>query len=285
MNIAHARKGRHAAPAKPTGRRLAVAAAALAAGAVPLACAGSAAAATAPQAAAPMLPSLGLPDLPLPLGLPDSAGSLAQGLPLAGELPLDEVVGDMTPPLSDVVQVGDLGGIIPQRPAQEAPMIRSARPVAQPETLASNAEKMALNASGLATTADRALTGGAQQAAERLTGALPLANLVPALASTSSGPLQLAPNVLRAGALGTLTSGLSPQTRDLTGGVVGQAQPLVSQLRQTGVPTVADVTGSLSSTQLPVVGTVGSVTQTLPVTTLLGTESPVTGALQNLSGL
>jgi hypothetical protein len=144
---------------------------------------------------------------------------------------------------------------------------------------------MALSAGSLASSADHALTDGAQRTAERLTSALPLSNLVPELASTSGGPLQLAPNVQRAGAVGTLTSGLAPQTRDLTGGLVGQAQPLVSQLRQTGVPTVGDLTGGLSATQLPIVGSVGSVTQTLPVTTLLGTESPVTGALQSISGL
>lgn len=287
MSIPHAHKGRHAAPAKPAGRRLAAAAAALAAGAVPLLCAGTAAAATAPQDA-PMLPTLGLPDMPLPLGLPDSVGPLAGSLPLAGELPIGDLVTGMTPPLSDLVQVGDLGGIVPQQPAQQirtAPMVRSAQAVEQPATLAANAESMALGASSLAASADHALTSGAQAAAARLTGALPLSNLVPQLASASSGPLQLAPNVLREGAVGTLTSGLSPQARDLTGGLVGQARPLVSQLRQTGVPTVGDLTGGLSATQLPVVGTVGSVTQTLPVTTLLGTESPVTGALQNLSGL
>lgn len=284
MSIPQARKGRHAAPAKPAGRRLAVTAAALAAGALPLACAGTAAAATAPKDA-PMLPTLGMPGLPLPLGLPDAVGSLAGSLPLAGQLPVGDLVTGMTPPLNEVAQVGDLGGIIPQRPAQAAPTIRSADTLEQPATLAANAESMALSAGGLATAANHTLTGGAQAAAERLTGALPLSGLVPQLASTSGGPLQLAPNVLREGAVGTLTAGLSPQARDLTGGLVRQAQPLVSQLRQTGVPTVGDLTGSLSATQLPVVGTVGSVTQTLPVTTLLGSESPVTGTLQNLSGL
>ena len=284
MSIPQTRKGRQAAPAKPAGRRRAVAAAALAAGALPLACAGTAAAAAAAQDA-PMLPTLGLPNLPLPLGLPDSVGPLTDSLPLAGNLPVADLVTGMTPPLNEVVQIGDLGGILPQRAPQAAPMIRSADAMARPATLAANAESMALSAGNLATTADHTLTSGAQAAAGRLTSALPLSNLVPQLASASGGPLQLAPNVLREGAVGTLTSGLSPQTRDLTGGLVGQAQPLVSQLRQTGVPTVGDLTGGLSSTQLPVVGTVGSVTQTLPVTTLLGTESPVTGALQNLSGL
>jgi hypothetical protein len=282
MSIPHARKGRHAAPARPTGRRLAVVAAALAAGAVPLACAGTAdaAATAAPQG---MLPTLGLPDLPLPLGLPDSVGSLAGGLPLAQDLPVNDLVDGITPPLSEVVQVGSLG-LLPE-PAQAAPMVRSADFVQQPDTLAQNAENMALSAGSLATSADRALTDGAQASVERLTSALPLGNLVPALASASGGPLQLAPHVLTNGALGTLTAGIAPQTTELTGGIIGQAEPLVSQLHQSGVPTVGDLTGGLSSTQLPVVGTVGSITQTLPVTSLLGGDSPVTGALQNLNGL
>lgn len=284
MSIPHARKGRHAAPAKPTGRRLAVAAAALAAGAVPLACAGAASAATAPQTAVPMLPTLGLPNLPLPLGLPDSVGSLAQGLPLAGDLPISDVVSGVTPPIDEIVQVGNLG-VIPEQPARSVPMIRSAPVPQQPTMIATNAENMALGAGGLATAADHALTDGAQSAAERLTGALPLNNLVPQLASTSGGPLQLAPNVLHEGAIGTLASGIAPQARNLSGGLVGQAQPLVSQLHSNGVPTVGDLTGGLSATQLPVVGTVGSVTQTLPVTTLLGSSSPVTGVLQNVSGV
>lgn len=282
MSIPHAHKGRHAAPPRPTGRRLAVAAAALAAGAVPLACAGTAdaATATAPQA---MLPTLGLPEMPLPLGLPDSVGSLAGGLPLVQDVPVNDLVSGITPPLNEVVQVGNLG-LLPELP-QTAPMVRSADFVQQPDTLAANAENMALSAGSLAASADHALTDGAQASVERLTGALPLGNLVPQLASTSDGPLQLAPHVLSDGALGTLTSGIAPQTTNLTGGLIGQAEPLVSQLRQSGVPTVGDLTGGLSSTQLPVVGTVGSITQTLPVTTLLGTDSPVTGALQNLNGL
>src|SRR5260370_1029771 len=122
-----------------------------------------------------MLPTLGLPNLPLPLGLPDSVGSLAQGLPLAGDLPGSDAVSGSTPPVDEIRQGGSPGVIPPQ--------------------------------------------------------------------------------------------------------------PLVSQRRSSGVPTVGDLTGGLSATQLPVVGTVGSVTQTLPVTTLLGTSSPVTGVLQNVSGV
>lgn len=153
MSIPHARKGRHAAPSRPTGRRLAVAAATLAAGATPLICAGTATAAPAQRD----LATLGLADMSPQLGLPDS--------------------------------------------------------------------------------------------------------------------------------LGTLTTGVAPQANQLTGGLVGQATPVVSQLRQAGVPTVGDLTAGLSGTRLPVVGTVGSVTETLPVTTVLGSGSPVTGAVQNLSGL
>lgn len=281
MSIPHAYQGRHAAAARPTGRRLAVAAAALAAGAVPVVCGGTAfaAAASAPRADLPA--TLGLPDVPLPLGLPGSVDSLTAGIPLAQDLPVGEMVGDVTSPLGEIVQVGDFG-LLPHQPAQAAPSVRSAPIAQQPDAFSAST---ALNTGNLATVADRALSGGTQRAAERLTAALPLSNLVPQLASTSDGPLQLAPNVLHDGALGTLTSGVAPQTRDLTGGLVGQATPLVAQLRQSGVPTIGDVTTRLSATQLPVVGTVGSLTQTLPVTTVLGTRSPVTGAVQNLSGL
>lgn len=95
----------------------------------------------------------------------------------------------------------------------------------------------------------------------------------------------IAQNVLHEGALGTLASGFAPQTDALTGGVIGQAAPLVAQLRQTGVPTVGDLTGKLSETQLPMVGSVGSLTQALPVTSMLGADGPVTGALQNVGGV
>jgi hypothetical protein len=231
MSIPHARKGRHAAPARPTGRKLAVAAAALAAGATPLVCGGTAAAATAPtqrDLSALGLPALGLPtqslsDMALPLGLPDSLGTLTQKLPL----------------LSKVTQVGGTG-LLSKQPPQVGQLVHSA---------------------------------------------LPVADLVPKLAPTSGGSVQLTPHALQDGALGALTSDIAPQASELTGGLVGQATPLVSQLRQTGVPTVGDLTSGLSGTQVPVVGTVGSVTQMVPVTTVLGAESPVTGTVQELSGL
>lgn len=71
----------------------------------------------------------------------------------------------------------------------------------------------------------------------------------------------------------------------LVGGVISQADPAAAQLRRSGLPTVGDLTGTLSGTQVPGVGTVGSVTQKLPVTTVLGAESPVTGTLRSIGGL
>ncbi|MGH6656571.1 MAG: hypothetical protein ACRDVE_15370, partial [Actinocrinis sp.] len=233
----------------------------------PLAVAGSAAAATtAPQQAD--LPTLGLPNAALPLGLPDSLGSLTAGLPVAHALPVDDAVNGLMPPLGQIMQVGDLG-LLPQRPAVAGPAIRSAMP----------------DAAGLSDAANRMLSGSAAQAVSRLTSALPLANVVPQLASAGDGPLQLAPNVLRQGALATLADNVAPQSDALTGGLVGQTQPLVSQLHTRGVPTVGELTNNVSSTNLPVVGTVGSLTQTLPVSSVLGSTGPVTGALQNVSGL
>lgn len=245
MSIPRARKGRHAAPARPTGRRLAVAAAALAAGAAPLVCGGTAAAAatssTQPDLSA-LVPTLALPDRTLPFGLPDSLGTLTQGLPLTHDLPMNSVndaVSEAMPLLGEVTHADDLGLLAKQPP--------------QAEQLAHSA--------------------------------LPLAGLVSQLTPTSGGPLRLTPHDLQDGVLGTLTSGIAPQTSSLTDGLVEQATPLVSQLHQVGVPTVGDVTSGLSGTQVPVVGTVGSVTQMVPVTTILGAQSPVTGTVQNLNGL
>jgi hypothetical protein len=289
MSNTQSRKGRHAAPRTKgilgggivnaaAGRRLAVTAAALTAGAVPLACAGTAAAATGPQAD---LQTLGLPNLALPFGLPDSIDPLVAGVPLASDVPLDGTLSAATPPLGDIMQVGDLG-LLPQRAPQTDAHVRSATLDAQP---ADAAQKLAVAGSNLANATDRLLGSQAQGTTTRLAEALPLNNLTPQLAAGSGGPLSLAPNVLHQGALGTLTSGLSPQADALAGGVIGQATPLVSQLRQGGVPTVSDLTGKLSGTQLPVVGSVGSLTQTLPVSTVLGADSPVTGALQNVGSL
>jgi hypothetical protein len=202
-------------------------------------------------------------------------------VPLVQDLPLNDTVSGLMPPLGELTQVGNLGVLPVQGPAADG-LVRSAGLSARPDAAA---QARAAGDGALAAATSRALTDGATRTAGRLTSALPLSNLVPQLASTAGGPLQLAPNVLQEGALGTLTAGVAPQANDLAGGLVGQTAPLVAQLHQTGVPTVGDLTTQLSRTQLPVVGTVGSLTGTLPVTTVLGTGSPVTGTLQNLSGL
>jgi hypothetical protein len=279
MSDPNARRGRHAAPSRTAARRLATAAAALAAGAVPLAAAGAAhAAAASPQSD---LQTLGLPNLALPLGLPDSIDPLAAGVPVVQDLPLDAAVHGLVPPVGDLTQVGNLGALPVQGPAAQ-PLTRSA---GLPDRPGPALQDAAVADSGMSAAANRVLSAGAQRATDRLVDALPLDNLMPQLATSAGGPLQLAPHVLQEGALGTLTSGLAPQTDDLTGGLVGQTGPLVAQLHQTGVPTVGDVTTKLSQTRLPMVGTVGSLTGTLPVTGMLGSDSPVTGALQNVSGL
>jgi hypothetical protein len=207
-------KGRHAAPGRPVGRRLATAAAALAAGAIPLASAAAASAAT-PQ---PHLPDLGLASTIPTLALPGSDGSSALGLPVVQQLPVGSVVGRIT-----------------QRTAGLTP--------------------------------------------------LPLAAMMPQLMPTTANPMQIAPNALREGALGRLSTGFAPQANELTGGLVGQAAPLVSQLHRSGVPTVGDLTARVSQTRLPMVGDVGGLTSSLPVTAMLGSDSPVTGTLQNLGRL
>jgi hypothetical protein len=77
---------------------------------------------------------------------------------------------------------------------------------------------------------------------------------------------------------------VAPQAQALAGGVVYQASPLVDPLRRSGVPTVGELTSQVGQAQLPVVGGVDQLTQSLPVDSALVGE-PLTGALRNLSTL
>lgn len=278
MSSPSARKGRHAAPRArgllsgrlpngSTGRRLAATAAALTVGALPLACAPGAAAASAAPAD---LAGLNLPDLGLPFGLPYSIDPLSADLPLARDLPLVQTLGAATPAPGDVAQAG-----------AEARSAESERQVA------ASARQVAFGTGDLANAADRLLAGQARRATAPLAEVLPLhqPDPMPQLTAASGAALRLVPHVLHQGALGKLTTGFAPQAEAVTGGVIGRAAPLAAQLRRSGVPTVGDLTGKLSETPLPLVGSVGNLTRTLPVTSALGADSPVTDALQNVGSL
>lgn len=171
--------------------------------------------------------------------------------------------------------LGDLGGQVPaalSMPALNTP-------------LSVNGAQLPVSRAGSPFTAGQALSAGAHQLTSRLSSALPLGTMVPAVLPDPNQPLQAVPGLLDDAALGTLSQGLEPQTQSITGTVVGQTAPLVGRLHQAGLPTVGDVTGRVSQTSLPGVGAVGGLTESLPVTTALGPNSPVTGALNSLSGL
>ena len=96
-------------------------------------------------------------------------------------------------------------------------------------------------------------------------------------------PGEIAPGVLRNGAVGTLTGGVGQRTAQVADSVVGQVQPTAKQLHSGGVPTVGDVTSSVSRTEMPMFGTVGSLTSAVPVGAALG--DPVMNALGAASAL
>jgi hypothetical protein len=179
---------------------------------------------------------------------------------------------------------GPLGDLFPAGAAQSATLSGVALPSINAPLGLSDAA-LPLNQATLALAPTQAMMTGTQQLTDHLTSALPLNNLVPSVLPDANNPLQVAPNLLQTGALGNLSQGLAPQTQDLTGAVVGQTAPLVNGLHQAGVPTVGDVTGQVSAATLPGVGTVGGLTKSLPVTSVLGPNSPVTGALNNLGQL
>jgi len=250
--------GKHRRPHRSTGRNLAATAAVLTAGALPLAVAGSAFADTAPTAASP-LSALPLNSGTIPLGLGEMAQPVNAALPLAGTLAnaVTSSVGS-----GDLPVGGVLGTDTSQTQNREAVM------------------------TGQATAETADLTGRTSQLAGHLASALPVEGLVTEVApAMAGGPMQLAPTVLQNGAVGTLTDGFGGKAMQLTNGAVGQVQPVVSQLHQQGVPTVGDVTTSLSQTKVPVFGTVGGLTSAVPVSEMVGDQSPVLGTVGAASGL
>ena len=242
--------GKHRRPHRSTGRNLAATAAVLTAGALPLAAAGSAFADSAPAGQGP-LSSLAPSTVPFGLG--------AAAVPLAGTLTdaVTSSVGSGGLPVD-----GLLGASTPQTQARAAAL------TGQAQTEAAN------------------LAATTSQMAGRLTGQLPVAGLVDEVApAVSGGPMQLAPSLLQDGTVGTLTDGFGAKAMDLTGGAVDQMHPVVSQLHQQGVPTVGDVTTSLSRTDVPVLGNVGNLTSAVPVSEMIGDQSPVLGTVGAASGL
>jgi hypothetical protein len=256
--------GKHRRPQRSTTRNLAATAAVLTAGALPLAAAGSAFADTAPAAQGP-LSSLSLSSVPF------GQGSALQGLGAAAQ-PVDAAVplaGTLADAVTASVGSGDLptGTLLgsndsPQTQTREAAM------------------------TGRATAEAADFATRTSQAAGHLTADLPVAGLVDEVApAMAGGPLQVAPNLLQDGTVGTLTDGFGGKAMDLASGTVDQVQPVVSQLHQRGVPTVGDVTTSLSKTDVPVFGTVGNLTSAVPVSQMVGDRSPVLGTVGAASGL
>jgi hypothetical protein len=235
---------------------MAATAAVLTAGALPIVAAGSAFADTAPSAAAP------LPALPLgttvPLQVATMAGPVESVLPLAGTL---------TRAVTSAVDTGDLQG----------GLVGSVTPQAQTREAVTTGQ-------ATAETAD--LAAKTTQLTNKLSTVVPVSGLVHEVAPAMAGqPMQLAPTLLQDGTVGTLTNGFGGKSMELTGGVVGQAKPLVTQLHQQGVPTVGDVTTSLSQSKLPVFGNVGGLTAAVPVSEMVGNNSPVLGTVGAVSGL
>jgi len=244
-------------------RNLAATAAVLTAGALPLAAAGSAFAQAAPAAGSPQS-ALPLASLPLPLGLDAMAGPVQGAVPLAGTL---------TDAVTTSVGAGDLpvGGLLAAAgsPAQQA---------------RAQTREAVVTGQAAAETAD--LATKTTQLTSKVTTVLPVAGLVGEVApAMAGGPAQLAPTLLQDGAVGTLTGGFGGKSMELTDGVVGQLHPAVAQLHQQGVPTVGDITTSLSQAKVPVFGTVGGLTAAVPVSEMLGNESPVLGTVGAASGL
>ena len=252
--------GKHRRPHRSAARNLAATAAVLTAGALPLAAAGSAFADAAPATGSPLsaLP-LSSSTSSLPLGLGAAAQPVDAALPLTGTL---------TSAVTSSVGSGDLpvGGVL----GTDTPQVQTREAAV----------------TGQATAEAANLAAKTSQLGGRLTSVLPVSGLVTEVApAMAGGPMQVAPTLLQDGTVGTLTDGFGSRAMQLASGVVGQVHPAVAQLRQQGVPTVGDMTTSLSQTQVPVFGNVGNVTSAVPVSEMIGDQSPVLGTVGAASGL
>lgn len=270
---------KHARPAsagRTAGRRLATAAIILAAGAAPvLAAAGAQADAVTDSAsgaaagANSALPMLG----DLPLGLGALAGPVAQALPTGAdgsEVTSLPVVGsalplvEAAPALADALPLSSLGGLpVDGLPVGSAANRLLTRAAPLPGTAGPLAALSALNPLASADPAGL--------------GTLAQTSLAAVTDSTSGAVGSLGQSM--PGGLGGLTAGFTPQTDALTGAVLQQADPMVAQLQQSGVPTVGDLTNRLGQTSLPVVGPVGHLTQTLPLSSVMGSANPLADTL------
>jgi hypothetical protein len=255
--------GKHRRPRRSTGRNLAATAAVLTAGALPVLAAGNAFAA-APAAGSPLG---GLPlTTAVPARLPFGLNALEQAVaPLQGALPLTRTAaGDIAESLSE----GDL-------PA--GAMFGASSPQAQ-DRAARMDRQAALETAGLATGAT-GLTGQMASSPE-------VAGLFRAAEVQAFGqPFEMAPDLLHEGTLGSLAQHAGSRAMELTGQVSSRMSPVVGELRGDGVPTVNQVTSTVSQAKVPVFGTVGGLTSTVPVTQTLGDQSPVLGTVGAASTL
>jgi hypothetical protein len=232
--------GKHRRPRRSTGRNLAATAAVLTAGALPVAAAGSAFADAVPAAGSP--PAATLPLSSVADGLDGAAVPLQGTLPLAGTAAAD---------VTDSVAQGDLpvGGLL-----------GSASP--QSQARASQMDEQA-----------------ALETAAVASGTTGLTRQITAQPQVSGLLAQAAPNTFGQGANGGTVDGfaghLGTRATQLTDGVVGRMAPVVKQLRSQGVPTVGEVTSTVSQTKVPVFGTVGGLTSVVPASEMLGDGSPM----------
>lgn len=121
---------------------------------------------------------------------------------------------------------------------------------------------------------------------DRVNSSLPTAGVAPQLLSQDEfGQPQVAAGAFQYGPLGTVTRDAGPAAQKVTGAAVTGTRPVISRLRSAGVPTVSDATGQLGSMRLPVGGSVGNVTDALPVSSTLDSSAPLADAFADASEL
>jgi hypothetical protein len=287
----HIMSGKHARSARPgpagatgrsAGRRLAAGAIILAAGATPLVAAAGAQAASpidllgAATGATGALPALGS----LPLSLNPAAASAGQVAPLDSVLPAAQSMQmlDNALPLSEVAPINI--GPRPISPSADGPadgvQAAQTRSAPLPDTANPQAAPGSLGPLGSVSSVGSPSPAGLSMLAQ---------SSLTAVTDPTSNTLGTVGQSVPGGGVGALTSGFTPQADTLTGSALQQTNPVVGRLQQRGVPTVGNLTNKLGESSVPMVGPVGHLTRTLPLSTVLGTANPLADTLSTATQL
>jgi hypothetical protein len=188
-------------------------------------------------------------------------------LPLGGVAPQSALSGQVLP-VSGMLSGATTSGL------DTGPMVDGIAPPAQERDAATSGQYAA---------GAHELAGKATGVAKKVAAAVPVGGVLHRVAPAMIGQ----PAPMEDGVVPAIPDAVAAQGIVVANNLAERAQPVAEHLKQRhGVPTVGDATTAVSRSKLPIAGnSVGSVTETVPVSEMVGDESPVIGTIEAVSDL